>query len=121
MCMKCNNIEVLNAKCRNVSFFQPRDDLRSYVNCGKSNNLINESITKWRVFEPTLHWGSQTIEIKWLKYGSQAKRYFEYVDYLWKGINAKVLSGNISEVVLSVTIKDENKVAICACIAELMI
>ena len=43
------------------------------------------------------------------------------VDYLWKGINAKVLSGNISEVVLSVTIKDENTVAICTCIAELMI
>ena len=47
-------------KCR---FFQPRDDFRSYVNLGKSNNLINESITKWRVFEPSLHLGFQTVEI----------------------------------------------------------
>ena len=37
--------------------------LRSYVNLGKSHNLSNDSITKWRVFEPTLHWGFQTVEI----------------------------------------------------------
>ena len=43
------------------------------------------------------------------------------VDYLCKGIKAKFLSGNISEVVLSVTIQDANAVPICACIAELMI
>ena len=39
------------------------------------------------------------------------------VDYLCKGIKAEVLSGNISEVLLSVT----TKVAICACVAGLMI
>ena len=50
--MKCYDMEVLDAE---MSFFQPRDDLRSYVNVGKSHNLINDSITKWRVFEPTLH------------------------------------------------------------------
>ena len=45
------------------------------------------------------------------------------VDYLCMGIKAKVLRGNIyiSEVVLSVTIKDANTVAICACVAVLMI
>ena len=43
------------------------------------------------------------------------------VDYLCKWINAEVLSGNISEVVLRVTINDANVVAICACVAELMI
>ena len=42
------------------------------------------------------------------------------VDYLCKGINAKVLSGTISEVVLSVTIRYANAVAIYACVAELM-
>ena len=42
------------------------------------------------------------------------------VDYLCKGINAKVLSGTISEVVLSVTIKHANAVVICSCVAELM-
>ena len=43
------------------------------------------------------------------------------VDYLCKGIKDEVLSGNILEVVLSVTIKDANTVAIYACVAELMI
>ena len=43
------------------------------------------------------------------------------VDYLCKGINDKVLSGDISEVVLSVTMKYANAGAICACVAELMI
>ena len=43
------------------------------------------------------------------------------VDYLCKGIKDQVLRGNILEVVLSVTIKDANTVAICACVAELMI
>ena len=43
------------------------------------------------------------------------------VDYLCKGIKAEVLRGNISEVVLSVTIKDANTVEIWACVAELMI
>ena len=43
------------------------------------------------------------------------------VDYLFKGIKDEVLIGNILEVVLSVTIKDANTVAICACVAELMI
>ena len=43
------------------------------------------------------------------------------VDYLYKGINAKVLSGNMSEVVLRVTMKYANIAAICACLAELMI
>ena len=45
------------------------------------------------------------------------------VDYLCKGINAKVLSGSISEVALSVTKKKKkvNPVAICASAAELMI
>ena len=35
------------------------------------------------------------------------------VVYLCKGIKAEVLRGNISEVVLSVIIKDANTVAIC--------
>ena len=43
------------------------------------------------------------------------------VDYLCKGIKDEVLRGNILEAVLSVTIKDANAVAICACVAELMI
>ena len=43
------------------------------------------------------------------------------VDYLCKGIKAEVLSSNISEVVLSVTIKDANTVAVCACVAGLVI
>ena len=43
------------------------------------------------------------------------------VDYLCKGIKDEVLRGNILEVVLSVTIKDANTVATCACVAELMI
>ena len=43
------------------------------------------------------------------------------VDYLFKGIKAKVLRANISEVVLSVTRKEANTVAICACVAGLMI
>ena len=43
------------------------------------------------------------------------------VDDLCMGKNAKALSGDISEVVLSVSIKDENTVAICVCVAELMI
>ena len=43
------------------------------------------------------------------------------VDYLCKGIKGDVLWGNISEVVLSVTIKDTNTFAICASVAELMI
>ena len=42
-------------------------------------------------------------------------------DYICKGINTKALNGNISEMVLSVIIKDENTVAICTCVAELMI
>ena len=41
-------------------------------------------------------------------------------DYLCKGIKVEVLRGNILEVVLSVTLKDANRVAICACVAELM-
>ena len=43
------------------------------------------------------------------------------VDYLCKGIKDEVLRDNILEVVLSVTIKDANTVAICTCVAELMI
>ena len=39
--MKCYDLEVLDAK---MSFFQPRDDFRSYVSLGKSHNLINDSI-----------------------------------------------------------------------------
>ena len=39
------------------------------------------------------------------------KRYLNNSNYLCKGINAKVLNGNISEVALSVTIKDTNYVA----------
>ena len=42
-------------------------------------------------------------------------------DYLCKGIKAEVLRGSIWEVVLSVTTKDANTVAICACVAGLMI
>ena len=42
-CMKCYDMEALDAE---MSFFQPRDDFRSYVNLGKRYNLINDSITK---------------------------------------------------------------------------
>ena len=38
------------------------------------------------------------------------------VDHLCKGIKAKVLKVTFSEVVLNVTIKDANTVAICACV-----
>ena len=51
--MKCYDMEVLDAEMS--FFFQPKDDFRSYVNLGKCPNLINDSITKWWVFEPTLH------------------------------------------------------------------
>ena len=43
------------------------------------------------------------------------------VDYLCKGIKDEVLRSNILEVVLSVTIKGANTVAICTCVAELVI
>ena len=43
------------------------------------------------------------------------------VDYLCKGIIAKILSGSFSEVELSVTIKDANALAICACVAEVVV
>ena len=43
------------------------------------------------------------------------------VDYLCKGINAKILSGSFSEVVIGVTIKDANALAICACVAEAVV
>ena len=43
------------------------------------------------------------------------------VDYLWKTIDTTILSDNISEVVPSATIKDANAVAICTCVAELMV
>ena len=108
-------------RCRNVIFFQPRDDLRSYVNVGKSHNLINDSITKWQVFEPTLHWGFQTVEISYWNVENRQNVILNNVDYLCKGIKDEVLRGGILEVVLSVTIKDANAVAICACVAELMI
>ena len=50
--MKYYDKEVLDAE---MSFFQQRDDVWSYVNLGKSHNFINDSITKRRVFEPPLH------------------------------------------------------------------
>ena len=50
--MKCYDMEVIEVE---MSLFQLRDNFRSYVNLGKSHNLINYSITKWRVFERTLH------------------------------------------------------------------
>ena len=64
--------------------------------------------------------------IKLLKFGdwneeNRQNVILNNVDYLCKGIKAEVLSGNISEVVLSVTIKDANTVAICTCVAGLMI
>ena len=43
------------------------------------------------------------------------------VYYLCTDIKDKVLRGNILEVVLSVTIKDANTVANCACVAEWMV
>ena len=42
------------------------------------------------------------------------------VDYLCKGINAEVLRGTISKVVLSIKMRYANAVAIYACVAELM-
>ena len=56
----CYDMEVLDAE---MSFFSAKRRLKVIVNVGKSHNLINDSITKWRVFEPTLHWGFQTVEI----------------------------------------------------------
>ena len=35
--------------------FKARDDLNSYVSRAENNNLFNELIIKFRVFEPTLH------------------------------------------------------------------
>ena len=61
--MKCYDMKVLDAE---MSFFFSQETTFSqeiYVNLGKSHNLINNSITKWRVFEPTLHLGFQTVEI----------------------------------------------------------
>ena len=43
------------------------------------------------------------------------------VDYLCKEINDKVLSGDISKVVLSATMKYGNAGVICACVAEVMV
>ena len=63
----------------------------------------------------------QTIEILWLKCWKQAKCNFELCWLILQGVSAKVVSGNIPDVVLSVTIKDANAVAICACVTELMI
>ena len=66
----------------------------------------------------------------------EAFKLLKVSDWMWKtgktsfwimliiikvGIKDEVLRGNILEVVLSVTIKDANTVAICACVAELMI
>ena len=50
--MKCYDMEVLDAK---MSFFFSQETTLGHVNLGKSHNLINDSITKWRVFEPPLH------------------------------------------------------------------
>ena len=38
MCVKCYDMEVLNAKM--TCFFQPIDDLRSYVKLGENSNLM---------------------------------------------------------------------------------
>ena len=43
--------------------FSANRRVKSYVNPAENNKLINELIIKWRVFEPTLHEGFQTIEI----------------------------------------------------------
>ena len=60
MCLKCYNMEVLNAE---MSCFLAKRQRKSYVNLAENNNLTNELIIKWRVFEPTLHYGFQTTEI----------------------------------------------------------
>ena len=51
-CMKCYDIEVLNAE---MTQLLARRRFQSYVNLVENINLINESIMKWRIFEPTLH------------------------------------------------------------------
>ena len=57
----CEMLQYGGSKCRNVSFFQPRD-FRSYVRLEDDSNLMNQLISKWGVFEPTLLLRFQTIE-----------------------------------------------------------
>ena len=105
-------------KCR---FFQPRDDFRLYVNLRKSHNLINDSITKWRILNLPFIEAFKLLKFCEWNVETRQNVILNNVDYLCKGIKDEVLRGNILEVVLSVTIKDANTVAICACVAELMI
>ena len=58
--MKCYDMEVLDAE---MSIFSAKRRFKIICKPWESHNLINDSITKWRVFEPTLHWGFQTVEI----------------------------------------------------------
>ena len=59
--MECYDMAVLDAE---MSFFFSQEmTLGHMLTLGKSRNLIDDLITKWRVFERTLHWGFQTVEI----------------------------------------------------------
>ena len=49
-------------------FFQPRGDFGSNVNLGENNNMINELIIKWRVFDSlacteAFHFAGKSIKI----------------------------------------------------------
>ena len=101
--------------------FQPRDDFRSYVNLGKSHNLINDSLQNGGSLSIPYFEAFKLLKSSDWNVENRQNVILNNVDYLYKGIKADVLSGNISEVVLGVTKRDANTVAICACVAELMI
>ena len=94
-----------------------RRHLACCIYLGENNNFI-KWIIKWWLFEPTLHQGKlQKFSDQNMENGQ--KDILNNADYLCKQLNAKLLSGNISEVILNVTINDANAVAICPCVAEL--
>ena len=102
-------------------FFQKRDDFRSYVNLGKSHNLINDSLQNGVSLNLPYIEAFKLLKFSDWNVENRQNVILNNVDYLCKGIKDEFFRGNILEVVLSVTIKDANTVAICACVAELMI
>ena len=118
--MKCYDMEVLDAEM-SFFFFSQETTLGHMQTLGK--------VTIWLMIQ-LQNGGSLNLPyieaFKLLKFSdwnvkNRQNVILDNVDYLCKGIKDEVLRGNILEVVLSVTIKDANTVAICACVAELMI
>ena len=114
--MKCYDMEVLDAE---MSFFFSQETTLGHM-------LTLGIVTIWIMIQ-LQNGGSLNLPyieaFKLLKFSdwNVENVILNNVDYLCKGITDEVLRGNILEVVLSVTIKDANTVAICACVAELMI